>query len=203
MAWIDDRIWCHPKFIGLTAQAFSAYVKGLAYSSGMSTNGRINGPTQKLVGAPPRIRAELVAAGLWDLNGDGTTIHIHDWQEHNGNREAKKQADRDRKNRLREGVSEGEWLKARRAVYARDKGVCADCNTADGRWHADHIPDRETLRKQGVSLVDIDYIETRCTSCHSRRTATEMAQKRKRTSTGQVPDKPSDTLSEVHRPSNR
>jgi len=96
MAWIDDRIWCHPKIIGLTANAKAAYVMGLAYSSGMSTAGILEPAMQKAVGATTRTRVELVAAGLWDLNGDGSTVHIHDWNEHNGKRDAKKQRERER-----------------------------------------------------------------------------------------------------------
>ncbi len=102
MAWIDDRLWCHPKVIGLTAGAKAAYVMGIAYSSGMSTGGKLEEAMQKAVGANTRIRAELVTAGLWDTNGDGGTVHIHDWDEHNGKRDERRAADRERKRRWRE-----------------------------------------------------------------------------------------------------
>ena len=102
MAWIDDRIWCHPKIIGLSANAKAAYVFGLAYSSGMSTGGMLKPAMQKAVGANARTRAELVAAGLWDENGDGQSVHIHDWDDHNGRRDEKRAKDRERKRRWRE-----------------------------------------------------------------------------------------------------
>ena len=101
MAWIDDRIWCHPKIVGLSDKAKVAYVFGLAYSSGMATAGRLDAATQKRVGANPRTRGELVGAGLWDVNGDGTTIVIHDWEEHNSKRDERRAKDRERKRKWR------------------------------------------------------------------------------------------------------
>lgn len=101
MAWIDDRIWCHPKIVGLSDKAKVAYMFGLAYCSGMSTSGRLDRATQRLMGATDKTRAELVAAGLWDLNGDGVTVHIHDWDEHNGRRDERRAKDRERKRRWR------------------------------------------------------------------------------------------------------
>jgi hypothetical protein len=101
MAWIDDRIWCHPKFNKLTAQAFATYVRAVAYSSGMSTGGQLDQATQKLVGGTRRVRAELVGAGLWDVNGDGETVHIHDWDEHNAKRDERRRKDRERKREAR------------------------------------------------------------------------------------------------------
>lgn len=96
MAWIDDRIWCHPKFNKLTPQAFAAYIRAVAYSSGMGTGGHLDVPTQKLVGGTRKVRAELVDAGLWDVNGDRDSVVIHDWDEHNGAREARRERERER-----------------------------------------------------------------------------------------------------------
>lgn len=100
MAWIDDRIWCHPKLAGLTARAFRAYVHGLAYSSGFSTHGYLTAAQIKTIGADAASRRELVKAGLWEQGEHG--ILIHDWNEHNGRRDAKRAADRERKRRQRE-----------------------------------------------------------------------------------------------------
>lgn len=101
MAWIDDRIWCHRKFADLTDHAFATYVKAVAYSAGLATHGHLTPGQQKLIGADGRARRELVAAGLWDQNGDGTSIDIHDWEAHNGKRDARRQADRERKRQAR------------------------------------------------------------------------------------------------------
>jgi hypothetical protein len=102
MAWIDDRIWCHPKLIGLTANAKAAYVFGIAYSAGMGTGGRLEPAMQRAVGANRRTALELVHAGLWDTNGETGTVHIHDWDEHNGARDRSRELDRARKRRWRE-----------------------------------------------------------------------------------------------------
>jgi hypothetical protein len=100
VAFVDDRIWCHPKFTDLSADAFATWVRALAYSSGMGTKGHLSPAQQKLVGGLPRVRAELVRASLWDENGSG--IVIHDWDEYNGQRDARREADRERKRRARE-----------------------------------------------------------------------------------------------------
>jgi len=96
MAWIDDRIWCHPKFNGLTPQAFATYIRAIAYSSGMGTAGHLDQATQKLVGGTKRVRGELITAGLWDVNGDGQSVVIHDWDEHNGVRDERRAKARER-----------------------------------------------------------------------------------------------------------
>lgn len=96
MAWIDDRIWCHPKLVGLTDSAFRTYVHGLAYAAGMSTGGHLDRSQIRLVSVKKRDENELKNARLWDENHDGGVI-IHDWQEHNGKRDARRAADRERK----------------------------------------------------------------------------------------------------------
>lgn len=101
MAWIDDRIWCHPKIVGLTDKAKVAYTFGLAYSSGMGTSGHLDPSIQRLLGATTKTRNELVKAGLWHLNGDGRTVVIHDWEEHNGLRDKRRAKDRERKRAYR------------------------------------------------------------------------------------------------------
>ncbi len=101
MAWIDDRIWCHPKFVDLTGDAFAAYVKGVAYCSGFSTGGHLTPGQMRAIGAGPRQARELLAAGLWERNGNG--VVVHDWDEHNGKRDARRAADRERKRRAKSG----------------------------------------------------------------------------------------------------
>lgn len=103
MAWIDDRIWCLGKFAELSNDAFAVWVKSVAYSSGLSTAGHLNAGQQRLVGSSAKVRRELIEARLWDENGDGKSVLIHDWDEHNGKRDARRAADRERKRLLREG----------------------------------------------------------------------------------------------------
>jgi hypothetical protein len=93
VAWIEDRVWCHPKFTGLSGNAGWAWTKGCAYSSGFGTKGRLTLEQQRLVGAGPGVRRELIAAGLWDELEDGWIV-IHDWQDYNDRRDAKRERDR-------------------------------------------------------------------------------------------------------------
>jgi hypothetical protein len=62
----------------------------------MATNGRLTHSQQIVIGANRKTAAELVAAGWWDLNGEGQTVLIHDWAEHNGARDARKVKERER-----------------------------------------------------------------------------------------------------------
>lgn len=126
MAWIDDRIWCHPKTAGLSGNAFATYVKGVAYSSGMGTSGYLDPGVQKLIGSTAKVRAELVAASLWDENGDGRSVVIHDWDEHNEKRDERRQRDLERKRRARK---EGRWNEADRSRMGRAPDAP---QTADG-----------------------------------------------------------------------
>lgn len=101
MAWIDDRIWCHPKFTGLTDAQFTAYVKGVAYSAGMGTRGYLSTDQQRLMFVHPRTRVGLIKAGLWDAHGSNGDVRIHDWDEHNGKRDERRARDRERKREAR------------------------------------------------------------------------------------------------------
>lgn len=109
MAFLDDRSWCHPKVVGLSDRAFRVWVQSIAYSSGMLTRGHLTDAQQKLVGATPKIREELLGAGLWDLNGDG--VVIHEWEEKNGRRDDRRERERRRKQEARRS---GRWNEADR-----------------------------------------------------------------------------------------
>jgi len=101
MAWLDDRGWCHPKTADLSNAAFAAWVKAIMYSSGMNTAGHLTAGQQRLIGGVGAARRELIAAGLWDVNGDGEGVLIHDWDEHNGARDARRERERERMRRAR------------------------------------------------------------------------------------------------------
>jgi len=109
MAWIDDRIWCHTKLTDLSDKAFRVWISSIAYSAGLGTKGHLSEAQQRLVGATPRVRNELIEMGLWDRNGSEKTgeIFIHDWNEHNAKRDARREADRLRK-RLQRQMSAGQ-----------------------------------------------------------------------------------------------
>lgn len=107
MAWIDARIWCHPKITRLPNSAFRAYINGIAYSSGFRTGGILTHKMQLICSVNARDRSRLCSAGLWESAEElgRFCVRIHDWEEHNGEREsraeARKQADRERKRRQR------------------------------------------------------------------------------------------------------
>ena len=96
MAWVDDRIWCHQKLADLSDRAYRVLMNGIAYSSGFQTKGCLTVGHQRLIGATPKMRGELLTAGLWDENGDAG-ISIHDWDAHNGKRDERRTRDRERK----------------------------------------------------------------------------------------------------------
>lgn len=198
MAWLDDRIWCHPKVTDLTDAAYRAYINGITYSSGFDTNGVLTEGQQKTIGATGKARTELVKSGLWDLlEQDGTTVQVHDWEEHNAKRDARRRADRERKKQERAADPNGwvtrtaEWRRTRALVFERDAGVCADCGVVTESWHADHVPDRTVLMDRGDSPFDLQFIVTRCPSCHGKRHSIERHRKRQNATEGS--DSGSDT----------
>lgn len=73
----------------------------------------------------------------------------------------------------------------RRAVYRRDKGVCAECgaqcNDYPNPWHMDHI--KPLIEAQGdINYWKLPNLQTLCTPCHTAKTsreATERAAKRR------------------------
>lgn len=100
MAWTDDRIWCHPKFVGITDKAFRAYICANSYSSGYLCRGHLTRAQVKTLGVTARVRRELIDAGLWHGDDDGG-IRINDWDEHNGKRDDRREKDRIRKQAAR------------------------------------------------------------------------------------------------------
>lgn len=99
MAWLDDRVWAHPKFADLTPLGFRAYVYGVCYSSGFGTRGRLTPGTLKTIHVGAKQRDELITAGLWNV--DNHDVVINDWDEHNGKRDQRRANDRERKRKAR------------------------------------------------------------------------------------------------------
>lgn len=133
MAWLDDRFWCHPKITGLGDRAYRAYVNGVTYSSGFSTKGVLTDSQLRAVSSTPKARRELVSAGLWDDLGNGS-IKIHDWDEHNGKRDERRAADRERKRRERSKPSAGQTTdnSSDRRTLKEVKEVTGDGEAKDG-----------------------------------------------------------------------
>jgi hypothetical protein len=105
MAWLDDRIRDHPKFVTLSDKAFRYWAHTLCYCSEHGTSGRLNDAVIALR-VPSKVTRELTSRGIWDDEQDG--LWVHDWQEHNGKRddavEERRAAARERQKRHREKV---------------------------------------------------------------------------------------------------
>ncbi len=142
MAWVDDRIWCHPKLSDLSDRAFRVWIQGISYSAGMSTGGVLTPAQQRLVGSTPKVRQSLFDARVWDELAGGA-VGIHDWDEHNGKRDARRAADRERKRLLRGGQSAGQSA-------GRSSGQSAGAST--GTAHVDGSEGSEGSDK-GLSTV--------------------------------------------------
>jgi hypothetical protein len=144
MAWIDDRIWCHPKFIDLSPHAFSVWVKGAAYATGFGTRGILTAGAQKAVGSDTKAVRELVAAGLWTQHG--TDVHYHDWDDHNGKRDDRRDRERQRKREARalwaSSAQDGRTLGADGAQDGRAPGRRTGARRArvDGSEGSDREP---------------------------------------------------------------
>lgn len=104
MAWLDDRIWAHPKIRNVPRATRWIYAAALAYASGFHTEGVLTAGQLKAIECTQKDRQLLVAAGLWeDASTDANVgaIRIHDWKDHNGKRDEKRRADRLRKRAAR------------------------------------------------------------------------------------------------------
>lgn len=107
MAWLDDRFWCHPKITSLSDRAYRSHVNAITYCSGFGTGGVLTTAQQKAVGVTPKARRELVISQLWDENflgktaADNGSVRIHDWDGHNGKRDERRAADKERKRAAR------------------------------------------------------------------------------------------------------
>jgi len=126
------------------------------------------------------------------LDEEATGYVVHDWYVYNPKDAGA--AERQQRNRARAPQPQGgKWETARAEVFARDNGICLDCGkdcgqVRDGRdlWNADHEPPRDELIALGLSIYDIDYIYTRCHSCHAKKTRKQAAERR--TGTEQAPN---------------
>lgn len=147
MAWMDDRMWCHPKFVNLTDGAFRLYWNAVAYSSGMGTRGVLTSKEQQTIGATSRAKGKLLASRLWERLDDKGAIKIHDWDSHNGRRDDRREADRERKREARakerEAATNG---RPQDSPQERPQDKSADKH-ADK--HADKTADAPRVRPRG------------------------------------------------------
>lgn len=106
MAWfkIDDNLWAHPKFLGLSAPAFRLWVRSGAYSAQHLTDGIVTKEMLAILGGTRRHCDELWAAGLWEKIADGG-YRFHDWADYQPSKadvKARREATRQRVNEWRQ-----------------------------------------------------------------------------------------------------
>lgn len=102
MTWLrlDSGFPRHPKVRSLSLPARWAHIEAMCYAAEFDTVGYLR-PDSVTLFATPRIVAELVAAGLWEANGDGWLIH--DWADYQPDAAARRAraAERQRRHRAR------------------------------------------------------------------------------------------------------
>ncbi len=84
MAWVklDDRFYEHPKVMRLSARALRLHVFALCFAARNETNGHIPEAAIKRLMGGPKQAAELVDAGLWEVNAVQSKNGSHDWTIH-------------------------------------------------------------------------------------------------------------------------
>lgn len=76
MTWVklDDRFHDHPKIVGLSSDAYRAFVGGLCYCSRHLTDGTIPLRAARVL-ASRKAADELVNAELWSVIASGVVVH--------------------------------------------------------------------------------------------------------------------------------
>jgi hypothetical protein len=103
VAFLDDRVWCHPKWAALSPDAAWIGIRAICYAHGFRTRGTLNETALRMIGATDVTTDELVTVGLWERNGAGNAVAIHDWADYNDDERLDRQRDltRDRVRRHR------------------------------------------------------------------------------------------------------
>jgi len=109
MPWakLDDQMWGHPKFMGLSNAAVGLWARALSYAAGHLTDGFIPSAFVERYMENGEV-AELLDVGLWLQNDVGYIVH--DWAEYQPSAAsvvAKRQASADRMRQVRQGKGGG------------------------------------------------------------------------------------------------
>lgn len=109
MAWfkVDDGFWCHPKSIGISANAAGVWVLAGAWCAQNLTDGAITTDQLRCV-CPMATRtaaaSELVRRGLWEATPTGWQfVDWEQWQPTKAQVEARREAEAEKKRRQRRG----------------------------------------------------------------------------------------------------
>jgi hypothetical protein len=81
---LDDGFADHPKVVGRSDAALASWLKALCYCGRYRTDGHVPEAMTRRI-AKPRVRLELVSAGLWDEAPLGGVL-VHDYLQWNPSR---------------------------------------------------------------------------------------------------------------------
>lgn len=159
---IDDAWWSHPKTLALSPAARDLWCRAGSYSMQHFTDGLISKQALTVLGARPKLCAELVDVGFWEPILGG--YQYHDWFDHQDTAENLK----DRREKARERM---------RQLRANRKGEEANSDGERSRERSGNVSDPspshrttyvpetssvlETSRARGPDEVaaEIRYIE--------------------------------------------
>jgi len=113
MPWIrfEDNFPEHPKVLALSDGAFRLHVRAIGYAARHLTDGHVSSAALRSMTRRPALPAELVAAGIWELNGDDG-YKVHDYLHYQPSRadvQEHREADRERKKA--DGIQSGKSRK--------------------------------------------------------------------------------------------
>ena len=106
MSWvkIDDKAWCHPKFMALSASAVRLWLFALCWCNQHEQDGLVPAAIVKVLGGSKRDVTELVKCGLWEVSGPNWSIHdFLKYQPSRAQRNAQREATRGRVAKHRNG----------------------------------------------------------------------------------------------------
>lgn len=156
MAWLDDRIWAHPKIRDVPRATRWEYAASVAYASGFHTEGMLTAGQLKAIECTPKDRELLIKVGLWeDASADGNdgAIRIHDWKDHNGKRDQKRRADRLRKRAARAKdaeMSAGQGADSPQDKVSENEGVSAGQASDGPRVRDRRRPPDDGVKSEGL-----------------------------------------------------
>ncbi len=77
MPWIrfEDNFPEHPKVLALSDGAFRLHVRAIGYAARHLTDGHVSSAALRSMTRRSALPAELVAAGIWEHEGDGYKVH--------------------------------------------------------------------------------------------------------------------------------
>ncbi len=162
MAFLDDRVWVHPKWRLLGDAAYRVGTYAICYSHGFGTRGYLNPVDLMTIGATPALTEELLDVGLWEPASENSSepdplghpavtlavtvesrgIVIHDWDNYNDDdadaKRREKNAERQRRSRAHRA--------GHISVTDESRDSHADVAPSERDGHADVTPSRARAR---------------------------------------------------------